>query len=106
MTRMSKSISLVLIGSTLAAGGYFTWRALNPPPREDETEQQQRAAGAHRTSGGSRGFYHPWYFRSGSSWGSGVPSGRTGTSPGRSSTSSSAHGGGFGGTGHAVSGGS
>ncbi len=106
MTRMTKSITLVLIGSTLAAGGYFTWLALNPPPREDETEQQQRAAGVHRTGGSARGFYHPWYFRSGSSWVPGGSAVRTGPSPGRASTSSSVHSGGFGGTGHAVSGGS
>jgi hypothetical protein len=90
VTRMTTSISLVLISSALILAGC----AGEPPPNEADKDKDKDGRSAHHPSGGH---FHPWYYR-GPSWGG--YAGRGGTS--RSGTSGGFHSGGFGSSGHAA----
>lgn len=88
MTRMTKSISLVLVSSSLILAGCPA-----PTPLE-ETKEEEKG-----TSHSGRGF-HPRYYGGGHS--PGAHSHTSGSSSGRPGGHVSSHSGGFGGSGHAV----
>lgn len=107
MTRMSTTITLVLIGSTAFIGGLYCLDRFWP----DQTEQDQQARQAASSGGGgSTGHYHPWHYGRTSYWYSNRGwSGWAGAAPGRPGAGGSgpaghatARSGGFGSTGHAV----
>ena len=98
MARMTTSISLALISSSLIFAGC----AGEPPPgKESDKEKDKEEHAARGTSRSSRSgaYYHPWYF-GGSSWGRSA--GRAGASTSRPGSSGAIHSGGFGSTGHAA----
>jgi hypothetical protein len=101
MTRMSKSISLVLISSSLILANCS--RRETPPAEATDKEAEQEKDMEQRSAGGGSGsHYHPWYYGRGSSWVYRGSSSRAGTSGSRPASTGSVRSGGFGSTGHAV----
>ncbi|MFM7150487.1 MAG: hypothetical protein ACKO23_11640 [Gemmataceae bacterium] len=110
MTRMTKTITLVLVGSTVLLSGMFMAGCFSPRREEKEKEQAGVATGGttqvrHHYH---RSYWNPWLFsrRWGNSGWSSSPGGSA--ISGRPSTSSSSSGivsrsGGFGTTGRSVS---
>jgi hypothetical protein len=108
MARMSKSVSLVLIGSSLILAGCGVQRTTSAKATDKKSDQdtEQEARPASGSGGHASGVhYHPWYYgRSYWAWGGGsaAPSGRAGTSGSRPGAPGGFHSGGFGSSGHAV----
>jgi hypothetical protein len=106
MTRMSKSVSLVLIGSSLILAGCAVQRTTSAKAKDKKTDQDTEQE-ARPTGGGggvhvSGGHYYPWYStRSYWGWAAAGPSGRASPS-GRLGSPGAYHSGGFGSSGHAV----
>lgn len=97
MTRMSKSVTLVLAGSSLVLAGYLAWRAW-----ADRDEDREAGAAGGRGSGGSHGHAYVGSSRSRPFAAPARPSARSSPSGSRPGGSASVHSGGFGSTGHAV----
>jgi hypothetical protein len=91
--RMSKSVSLVLVGSSLVLAGCF---ARNPPAQAADKDKDEETDKEKRTSGtGHSGHYH-----GGSFWGWGSSGSRS--RPGTSGNAGAPRSGGFGSSGHAA----
>src|SRR4051812_28232307 len=99
MTRMTREFSLVLLGSSLLAGSAFFVGDEDPEHKANREVQQQLAGGHGQTTHHSRTHFYPIFFHSSRSM---LGSGRAPSSAGRVSTSVSR--GGFGSTGHGMSG--
>ena len=95
MRRMTASISLTLISSSLILAGC----ARKPPPKDDDKDQDQvNGQPVHHHSTWVP--HHYWWFSPGYHWGG--YSYRPSAPAGRSGTRGVAHSGGFGSSGHAA----